>query len=626
MIKRSILNKINSPSDVKKLNKSELFSLASEIRSLLIESVSKTGGHLASNLGVVELTLALYRAFDLDNDALIWDVGHQTYVHKLLSGRCDNFSTLRSFGGISGFPKTSESKYDFFNTGHSSTSISACLGYARANELMGKDSRAVAVIGDGALTGGMAFEAFCDAGASKTNITVVLNDNEMSISKNVGSISEHLAKLRSKRSYLRLKSSLEEMLYKLPKGRQKSVHGLKKIKDTIRHMITSETFFEALGFTYLGPIDGHNIDSLINIFESSKNIPGPVLVHVITKKGKGYKYAEDKPAKFHGISEFVVDTGESTQKDSQQTYSKVFGDTLCELSKSSKEVCAITAAMPDGTGLSSFSKRYPDRFFDVGISEQHAVTMSAGLASRGMSPVCVLYSSFMQRAYDQILHDYCLQNLSVTFAIDRAGIVGRDGETHQGLYDISFLSAMPNISILAPANFDDLKEMLNYAVLEHKGPIAIRYPRGNMGYNYENRIPFTFGEADSVFEGTDVLILSVGHMLGIANETAKLLNYYGISTGLANLRSIKPFDKDFILSSCQKYKMIVCIEDGVYHGGCGSLISDFLAENHIDISFYKIAHKSEIVPHGSASELYHHCGLSPDKIAESIKENFKLVR
>ena len=621
-MKDSILNRINTPNDVKALSKSELLELSCEIRKTLIDTVSKTGGHLASNLGVVELTLALYRVLDFDKDTLVWDVGHQAYVHKLLSGRRDSFDTLRTFGGLSGFPKTSESKYDFFNTGHSSTSISAALGLARAMKIKGEEGRSYALIGDGAFTGGMAFEAFCDSGASKENITVILNDNEMSISKNVGSISEHLTNLRAKKSYLRFKSNLEQLLYKLPKGGEKSVFLLKKIKDDIRHLFTSGTFFETLGFTYLGPIDGHNIDSLVNILKSAKNIPGPVLIHVLTKKGKGYKFAEDKPSKFHGISEFEVETGKCAPKENPETYSSVFGKTMEILAKENEKICAITAAMPDGTGLSCFARNFPDRFFDVGISEQHAVTMSAGLASGGLKPVFAIYSSFMQRAYDQIIHDCCLQNADVIFAVDRAGIVGRDGETHQGIYDISFLSAMPNMSILAPANFDDLKEMLSYAANNHKGPIAIRYPRGNMGFDYENRTPFEFKKADVVFSGNDVLIISVGHILGNANDAANLLKNDGISVGLLNLKTIKPFDEDFIEKSSKEFKMLVCIEDGIMHGGCGSLISDFLDEKGIKTPLIKISHTEKIVPHGSAKELYNYCGLSAQKIAEKIKYNY----
>ncbi len=625
MTKESILDKIITPSDVKKLKKSETDALCAEIRSFLIDTVSKTGGHLASNLGVVELTVALFRSLDLNEDVLIWDVGHQAYVHKLLTGRKEKFSTLRSFGGLSGFPKTSESEYDFFNTGHSSTSISAALGIARAKRLSKTGGRSLAVIGDGAFTGGMAFEAFCDAGASKESITVILNDNEMSISKNVGGFSDHLTALRSKKMYLRFKSSLEETLYKLPLGGEKSVKFLKKVKDGIRHFITANTFFEELGFTYLGPVDGHNAESLTNILNSSKNIPGPVLIHVITKKGKGYKFAEDKPSKFHGVGEFVVDTGESSKKSSHLSYSKVFGETLLELSRKNDKICAVTAAMPDGTGLSEYSKVFCERFFDVGISEQHAVTMSAGLAAGGMRPVCALYSSFMQRAYDQVLHDVCLQNLNVVFAIDRAGIVGRDGETHQGIFDISFLSAMPNISILAPSNFDDFKEMLDYALNEHQGPIALRYPRGNMGYTYQERKPFEFKKASVIKTGTDCLIIGVGHMLGIAEDVCSALGGKGINAGLADLRTVLPFDEEFIKDSAEKYKMIVCIEDGVLHGGAGSLISEFLEKNEINAALLKIAHENKIVPHGGASELYQNAGLSADKILERILTKYKAL-
>lgn len=608
------LDGIHSPQDVKRLNFSELSVLASEIRKYLIESVAKTGGHLASNLGVVELTLALFKTLDLPNDSIIWDVGHQSYVHKLLTGRRDRFDTLRQFGGLSGFPKSSESVFDSYNTGHSSTSISAALGMTRASDLMGEPRRAVAVIGDGALTGGMAFEALNDAGTYNKNFIVILNDNEMSIAKNVGGLSRYLTQLRVKPAYFRLKTELSRGISQVPYIGEPILGGMKKVKDAFRHMLTQSTVFDDLGFTYLGPIDGHDLPFLCQILERAQSICGPVLIHIKTKKGKGYKFAEDKPTDFHGVGAFEVETGESGK--SGENYSKVFGRCLTDIVAKDNRICAVVAAMPDGTGLGAFAKNFPDRFFDVGIAEQHAVTFAAGLAKKGLKPVVALYSSFLQRAYDQVLHDVCLQNLPVVFCVDRAGLVGEDGETHQGVFDLAFLSHMPNMTILAPANFTEFSEMLSYATKEHNGPVAIRYPRGSVHYDY-NGSPFVMGQTDTVKEGREVCLLSAGHMLKTAMDVSDLLEKEGVSAAVVNLRTLSPLGEDTLRKLCNGYKLLVTLEDGVLQGGIGqSILTKLSGESEVLIK----AHKNPVVPHGKLDLLYKMCGLDAETIAKEIIE------
>ncbi len=613
-----ILEKINCPNDVKKLNDRELALLADEIRNFLVDSVSKTGGHLASNLGVVELTLALFKVFDLPKDKIVWDVGHQTYVHKLLTGRRERFDTLRQFGGLSGFPKCEESEYDSFNTGHSSTSVSAALGLAEARNLNNDDSFITAVIGDGALTGGMAFEALNDAGPMKKNFIVILNDNNMSISKNVGGISKYLTKIRSKPVYFKFKALLERFFRRLPVIGEPLFKISKRLKDSFRHLLTSSTIFEDLGFTYLGPIDGHDIELLSYVLESAKSINNPVLLHILTKKGKGYKFAEEAPVLFHGISRFTVDTGKAQKNAKTEDYSSAFGRHLLSLADKTPKLCAITAAMPVGTGLVSFAEKYPDRFFDAGIAEQHAVTFAAGLAKGGFTPVFAVYSSFLQRAYDQILHDVCLQNLHIVFCIDRAGIVGEDGETHQGVYDLSFLSAMPNMTILAPSNLDELGEMLDYAVLKHNGPIAIRYPRGNSECIYENKAPFTYGKPDLVTKGKDVCILAVGNMLAKAASACELLKEQNIRATVFNMRTVFPLDKDFITESAKEYPLLVTLEDGIRRGGFGESIASLLTDSELNTKLLIKAHENPVVPHGNPEILYKHCGLDEKTIAQDI--------
>ncbi len=611
-----LLEQIKSPEDVKKLSYSELNSLAAEIREYLIHSVAKTGGHLASNLGVVELTLALFKTLDLPRDGIVWDVGHQTYVHKLLTGRREQFDTLRKFGGLSGFPKSSESEFDVYNTGHSSTSVSAALGMTRASDLLGDNKKTVAVIGDGALTGGLAFEALNDAGTYHKNFIVILNDNEMSIAKNVGGLSRYLTRLRTRPGYFRLKSFLEKGIKRLPRVGKPLIKILKNAKDSFKHLFLPSTVFDDLGFTYLGPIDGHDLPFLCHILERAQNISAPVLIHVKTKKGKGYKYAEDKPSAFHGVGAFQVETGDCGLGNT--SYSAVFGKTLTKLAAKNDKICAVVAAMTDGTGLSEFASAFPDRFFDVGIAEQHAVTFAAGLAKRGLRPVVALYSSFLQRAYDQVLHDVCLQNLSVVFCVDRAGLVGEDGETHQGIYDLAFLSHLPNMTVLSPANDAELFEMLHYALLKHNGPIAIRYPRGHMHFDY-NGAPFSVGMPDVVRGGNPVAIVSCGHMLKTAMETAEILEQSGVFATVVNLRTLCPLNESAIRDIAAKHTLLVTVEDGVYQGGIGQKVHSVLEKANLLIK----AHRNGIVPQGSVAELYRLCGLDAETIASDIMMQLK---
>lgn len=617
-----LLEQMNNPGDVRNLNDRELTQLASEIRSFLVESVSKTGGHLASNLGVVELSLAIAQVFQLPQDKIIWDVGHQSYVHKLLTGRRSRFDTLRQYGGMAGFPKCEESPYDCFNTGHSSTSISAALGMAKARDMKGENHFVAAVIGDGALTGGMAFEALNDAGLLKKNFIVILNDNAMSISRNVGGISEYFTKLRSSLAYFHFKAATERAFRKIPVVGTPMVYLLKKIKDNIRHLFTANTIFEDLGFTYLGPIDGHNIRLLRFVLESAKRIDGSVLVHILTKKGKGYEFAEKYPTKFHGIGRFCVDTGDLAQPRKGKDYSAAFGEALTSLAEEVPKLCAVTAAMPSGTGLTPFSVKYPNRFFDVGIAEQHAVTFAAGLAKGGFMPVVAVYSSFLQRAYDQILHDVCLQNLHIVFCIDRAGVVGEDGETHQGLFDISFLSAMPNMTLLAPSNFRELSEMLWYAVNEHKGPIALRYPRGGLQDESCLAEPFVFGKMASITKATEkakICILSVGIMGGTVATACSLLKERGIYVDAMNVRTLFPLNRDDLQQLMKQYALIVTVEDGIRRGGFGEALAAYAAETDTDTKILIKAHDNPVLPHGKPELLYRRSRLDAESLAQDIE-------
>lgn len=608
-----LLDKIKSPDDLKKLDMDELVRLCHEIREFLIDSVSETGGHLASNLGIVELTVALHTVFDVPKDKIIFDVGHQSYVHKILTGRKDNFGTLRRFHGMSGFPKRSESDCDVFNTGHSSTSISAALGLARGRDLDCDDYNVIAVFGDGALTGGMMYEAMNDAGHSKTPLILILNDNAMSISKNVGAVSRHLRKLRMSPVYFRSKHAVESFLKKIPLLGKPVVTLIKQIKRFFRRLVIPTTIFDDMGFTYMGPVDGHDIKSIMQCFEYVKDEKKPVFIHVQTKKGKGYAPAENNPQKFHGISAFDKKTGET--KKSSETYSSRFGSVMVRLAEKNDKLIAITGAMPNGTGLDEFQKRFKNRFFDVGIAEQHGVTLSAGLAASGYIPVIPLYSSFLQRAYDQTLHDVCLQNLHVVFPIDRAGIVGADGETHQGIYDISYLSHMPNMTILSPATLDQLETMLNFAVNSFDAPIAIRYPRG--GTEAKN-VPadFTLGKAQLLQSGRDVTIIATGRMVKRAQEVAALA---GKSVEILALPTIKPLDEAAVIASAMKTRHVITIEDNVKTGGMGSMIATLLKEKQVDSKFRIFAFPDEPVTHGSIDELDKLYGLDAISIVSKIQ-------
>lgn len=612
-----ILDNINSPDDIKKLNLDQIMTLGSEIRSFLIEKVSKTGGHLASNLGVVELTLALHRVFNTPEDKIIWDVGHQSYVHKMITGRKDKFDTIRKLGGLSGFPKSMESEHDAFNTGHSSTSISAALGVAKARDLKQENYSVIAVIGDGALTGGMAFEALNDAGRSPNNLVVVLNDNEMSISKNVGGLSCYLSKIRTEPFYFKVKEDIDIILNKIPAIGKSAVKALDRVKGTIKYMIMPGIVFEELGFKYLGPIDGHNVMELENVLTRAKNTRGPVLVHVCTQKGKGYTYAEENPAVFHGISPFEIETGEVIAHKGPG-YSEIFGRELLKIGEKEKKVVALTAAMPHGTGLDKFSKKFPERFFDVGIAEQHGVTFAAGLAKNGMIPVIALYSSFLQRAYDQVLHDVALQNLHVIFAIDRAGIVGEDGETHQGIYDISFLRHIPNMTVLAPCDYSDLAKMLEYAVLEHDGPIALRYPRGVGTEKLFDTPNVKLGQSLLVREGSDVTIAAVGNKVEVALEVAKRLEKMDLSADVIYCRFIKPLDSNTIINSILKTRRLITIEDNTIEGGFGSRILETINQKGINIKTRMFGYPDDFIPHGSTKELTHMYRLDADSIFNDV--------
>lgn len=620
-----ILNNITNPKDLKKLNYEDKKELAEEIRSYIIDVVSKNGGHLASNLGVVELTIALHSIFDTPKDKIIWDVGHQTYVHKILTGRKNQMKTLRKLDGISGFPKTTESEYDCFNTGHSSTSISAALGMARARDILNENYKVIAVIGDGALTGGMAEEALNDAGASKSNIIVVLNDNEMSISKNVGGISLLLGKMRTKNVYTKANEKVRIRMGNIPKVGNKIVKLTSRIKNSIKQIFISKMYFEDIGYTYLGPVDGNDIEAVEEILEQSKKCKGPVLVHVVTKKGKGYKLAEKNPSKFHGTAPFDKKTGEVLKAKSKD-YSKVFGEKLVEIAKNDNRIVAITAAMADGTGLSEFKKKYPKRFFDVGIAEQHAIGMAAGMAKSGLIPVVPIYSSFYQRAYDQVIHDVCMQNLHVIMCADRAGIVGNDGETHQGLLDMASFSIVPNMTIMAPKDFKELEQMIDFAV-NFNGPILIRYPRGGEGkVKFKCNEKIVLGESELLKEGSDVTIIAIGKMVEKAVEVADEFSKIGVDAEIINARFLKPFDENKIIESIEKTKNVITIEDGFIKGGLATTVNELIAKNGIiDVNIKNCGYDDEFVKQGSVQELEQINGLDCNSIVASWVKNENIV-
>lgn len=602
---------------VRNMQLKELELLSYEIREFLIDNVSKTGGHLASNLGAVELTVALHHVFNFPDDKLVWDVGHQAYVHKILTGRAEEFSTLRQTNGMSGFPKRSESEYDVFDSGHSSTSISAAFGMAAARDLVGDKYDVIAVIGDGALTGGTAYEGLNNAGAAdKTKTIVILNDNGMSISPATGSMTKHLSSLRTSNGYLKFKKNLKKRLNNKPT----LYRYMENMKDSLKYaLVDGSAIFEELGFTYLGPIDGHNLETCINTLKLAKRTEGPVLVHVITKKGKGYVNAEKAPNKFHGVAPFDQETGKPLVVSNSISFSKAFGDKMCSLAANDKRIVAISAAMVDGTGLSDFALKYPDRLFDVGIAEGHAVSFASGLALSGLRPVVAIYSTFLQRAYDQMLIDICMQNLPVVFALDRAGNVGNDGETHHGVFDISYLSSMPNMTVLAPTDGNELANMLDYAI-SLNGPCAIRYPRGSAVNELIPKENSFDGKSILLKHGTDCEIWAVGKMFSAAFKAAEILDKKGINTGVVNVRSIKPLDSDMIKDTSKRTKMIVTLEDNTLIGGFGSGMLSFLNENNIQIPIMSIGWPDKFTEQGNTDDLFAKYGLTAEAVAERISE------
>ncbi len=621
MQNEQLLQKINSPADLKMLTLEEMKTLAGEIRQLIIEVVSKNGGHLAPNLGVVELTLALHKVFTTPKDKIIWDVGHQSYVHKILTGRREIFPTLRQYKGLSGFPKRKESKHDAFGTGHASTSISAALGMTVARDLKGEDNNVIAVIGDGAMTGGMSFEALNNTGDLHKKMIVILNDNEMSISKNVGAMSQYLCDLRTGETYNKIKKDVESWLKGLDFGAD-VLSAIERVKGSVKYLIVPSSVFEELGFKYLGPIDGHDLNKLLEVLEAAKHINGPVLVHIITKKGKGYGPAEASPNKFHGTGPFNIATGKKiTDPDAPVSYTEIFGSTLVELAGNDEKIVAITAAMPDGTGLNKFAELYPQRFFDVGIAEQHAVTAAAGMAAGGLKPVVAVYSTFMQRAYDSVVHDICMQNLPVTLCLDRAGIVGDDGYTHHGVFDYAYLRSIPHMTIMAPKDENELRHMLNTA-LKFDGPITIRYPRGQgVGVDCNNELyELPIGKGESLREGKEVCLLAIGSMVETALQVAITLKEQGIEAGVINLRFAKPLDTELILRTAKKYNKLVTMEEGVLAGGVGSAILELLNSKGAlqTTQILNLGIPDEFIPHGDKKYLFHDIGLDLDSIVEKI--------
>lgn len=618
-----MLEKIQKPNDIKKIPADQLPALAEEIRKFIIESLSKTGGHLASNLGVVELTIAMHRVFDLPKDKLIWDVGHQSYTHKILTGRKDGFETLRREGGISGFPKRSESDCDVFDTGHSSTSISAGVGYVRARELKKENYSVVSIIGDGALTGGMAYEALNNAASLKSNFIIVLNDNEMSITENVGGMSSYLSGLRTASAYTGFKMDVTKALNRIPGIGPGMVDAMRKTKSSIKQIIIPGMLFEDMGLTYLGPADGHNIPQLIKTFQEAKRFEGPILVHVLTQKGRGYEPAMRHPARFHGAGPFDVKTGLPVGK-SNPTYTDVFSTVMRKMGDRRKDVAAVTAAMMTGVGLKRFSNMFPDRCFDVGIAEEHAVTFAAALSLGGITPVVAIYSSFLQRAYDQIMHDVCMQNLHVVFAIDRAGLVGYDGETHHGIFDLSYLGSMPNMTILAPKNLWELSDMIKFAV-DYDGPIAVRYPRGEAYTGLkEFRAPICLGKSEVIHEGSRVALLAVGSMVKMAEEVQKQLKErMDMDAALVNARFVKPIDEELLRSFADTYELVVTLEENVKDGGFGERVLAFAEEEDLPFGVEIIALPDRFIPHGSVSYQMKQVGFTPEDICGRIEEYYR---
>lgn len=620
-----ILETINKPQELKKLSLEQLKLLAAEIRQLLICSVSKTGGHLAPSLGVVELTIAIHKIFNSPVDKIVWDVGHQAYVHKILTGRRSNFGTLRQFGGISGFPKRSENEHDSFGTGHSSTSISAALGMALARDIQGGKNHILAVIGDGALTGGQAYEALNHAGNAGTNMIVILNDNEMSIARNVGAMSEYLSKMRIEPKYTKVKQDIDFILRRIPAIGERVAKTVERLKDSLRYLLVPGELFEELGFTYIGPIDGHNLEMLTEVLQKAKSMQGPILIHVLTCKGKGYQPAECNPGKFHGVGPYCIESGEVIKNGNMPTYTGVFGDTLVELAKQDSRIVAITAAMPEGTGLKKFATAFPRRFFDVGIAEQNAVTMAAGMATQGIKPVVALYSTFAQRAYDQILHDVCLQKLPVIFALDRAGIVGEDGPTHHGVFDYSYLRHIPNLVIMAPKDENELRNML-YTALNMKSPVAIRYPRGNgLGVSMDQPLEqLMIGASEQLKEGNDIVFLATGAMVEPCQVASELLAAQGMQAGVINARFIKPLDEQLIRRLSRDAGIIVTVEDNILAGGFGSAVLEYLNEQNFNrVKVLRLGFPDKFIEHGTRKQLLAKYGLAAEGIAADVSSFIK---
>ena len=614
-----ILEQIKGPENLKNMSPEELCVLAGEIRTFLIEKISHTGGHLASNLGVVELTIALLRTFDLPKDKIIWDVGHQSYTHKILSGRMQEFDELRQYGGLSGFPKRKESPYDAFDTGHSSTSISAGLGIAQGRDILGEDYKVVSVIGDGALTGGMAYEALNNAARMKKNFIIVLNDNKMSISENVGGMSRYLGGLRTGNGYNDLKKNVADTLERIPVVGERMIDRIKRTKNSIKQLFIPGMLFENMGITYLGPVDGHNIQALCKVFKEAQKLDHAVLVHVLTKKGKGYEPAEKNPAAFHGVSPFDIKTGRPVAEKKYPTYTDVFSKKMCQLGETHPELVAVTAAMPDGTGVAAFGKRFPDRFFDVGIAEAHAVTSAAGMAAAGLRPVVAVYSSFLQRGYDQILHDVCIQNLPVIFAVDRAGLVGSDGETHQGIFDYSYLTSIPNMSVAAPKNLWELRAMLDFA-MDYKAPFAIRYPRGTAYRGLKEFMqPISYGKGEMLYEEEDIALLAVGSMVSTGEHVREKLKEEGYSCTLANARFVKPFDKELVERLAKNHRLIETMEENELQGGFGLHVTAYIHEHHPQVKVLNIALPDAYVEHGNVSVLREGLGIDSDSIIRKLK-------
>ena len=612
------LEKIQKENDIKKLQKEQLPVLAQEIRDFLIEKISVTGGHLASNLGVVELTMALHLHYNLPEDKIIWDVGHQAYTHKLLTGRQAGFNELRKYGGLSGFPKRKESDCDAFDTGHSSTSISAGVGYARARDIQNEDYRVISVIGDGSLTGGMAYEALNNAATLDKNFVVILNDNTMSISKNVGGMSQYLDGLRTAKVYNGFKDVVENAVDHLPVGRDVIMRHMKKTKNSIKQLLVPGMFFEDMGITYLGPIDGHDFKAMSRALKEADKVNGAVIVHVLTEKGRGFEPAEKNPSKYHGTGPFDMETGKALDAGGKESYTSVFSKVMVDMAQKDDKLVAITAAMEDGTGLAEFHKRFPERFFDVGIAEGHGVTFAAGLAAGGLHPVFAVYSSFLQRGYDQMIHDVCIQNLPVIFAVDRAGLVGSDGETHQGVFDLSYMSMIPNMTILSPKNKYELADMLRFAV-RLGTPVALRYPRGAAYDGHkEYREPICFGKSESIYEENDIAIVSVGHMFESAVKTRKILKEKGYNCSLVNARFVKPIDEAMIEELAKNHRLIVTIEENVACGGFGESVLSCVSRKALDTEVYRISLPDDYIEHGNVDALREEVMMDPETMAKRI--------